>query len=72
MQMAETITPTWFDHLAGAVAELEMLSTVVDADEVANTITIGDQEDVANVQRWVRNSRAFLDEIDQAMAERPG
>jgi hypothetical protein len=27
--MAETLTRTWFDQMAGAVAELEMLRTVV-------------------------------------------
>jgi hypothetical protein len=71
VRMSETITPTWFDHMAGAVVELEMLSTVVDAGEVVHTITSGDPEDVANVHRWVRNSRAFLEEIHQALTEVP-
>lgn len=66
--MAQTSTRTWFDQMASAVAELEMLRTVVSAQELVATAPRDDAEDLESVRSWIRHTRDFLGEIDEALS----
>jgi hypothetical protein len=66
-QMAQTLTRTWFDQMASAVAELEMLRTVVSAEELVQSAPLSDEENLSTVRSWLRSTRDFLGEIEQAI-----
>lgn len=70
--MSETTARTWFDQMAAAVAQLEQLGSVVSAEDLVASAYHGEGEDLSDVQRWIRNARDFLVEIDVALRERQG
>lgn len=68
--MLEIRAHTPFDELAEGAALLDMLAFSVSVDEIVAAVPTDDDEDLANVKRWIKNASGFLAEIDKALGER--